>query len=66
MTCSPCSVRASERRAGAAERSEPRQRLFLGVVAVGFVILLWMRGLGRFLVPLLVIGGVVYAVHRFV
>ena len=27
---------------------------FLGVVAVGFAILLWMRGLGRFLVPLLV------------
>lgn len=39
---------------------------FLGVVAVGFVILLWMRGLGRFLVPLLVIGGAVYAVYRFV
>lgn len=39
---------------------------FLGVVAVGFVILLWMRGLGRFLVPVLVIGGVVYAVYRFV
>ena len=39
---------------------------FLGVVAVAFVILLWMRGLGRFLVPLLVIGGVVYAVYRFV
>jgi len=39
---------------------------FLGVVFVGFVILLWMRGLGRLLIPLLLIGGLAYALYRFV
>lgn len=39
---------------------------FLGVVFVGFLILLWMRGLGRLMIPLLLIGAVCYALYRFV
>jgi hypothetical protein len=39
---------------------------FLGAVFVGFVVLLWLRGLGRLMVPALLIGGVVFGVYRFV
>lgn len=54
---------------GAPDRP-PRSALgstyFLGAVFVGFVILLWMRGLGRLLVPVILFGAVAYGVYRFV
>lgn len=50
--------------------ASPGQRLaatwFLGCVAFAVVVFLWLRGAGRLLVPLLLIGGVAYAVNWFV
>jgi hypothetical protein len=50
--------------------SPPPQRIaatyfvgFLFVLLVGF---LWLRGAGRMLLPLLLIGGLAYGVHRVV
>lgn len=39
---------------------------FLGAVFVAFVVLLWLRGLGRLIVPALLVGGVAFGVYRFV
>lgn len=39
---------------------------FLGCIAFAVVVFLWLRGAGRLLVPLLLLGGVAYAVHWFV
>jgi hypothetical protein len=39
---------------------------FLGVCAVVFVILLWLRGAGRFLLPLLAVGLIAVLVTRIV
>lgn len=38
----------------------------LGIVLVGVVIALWLRGLGRVLIPVLLLGGVAYVLHRVV
>ena len=37
---------------------------FLGFVFTGLGILLWLRGLGRLLLPLFLIGAAVYGVRR--
>jgi len=39
---------------------------FLGVVCAAFAVLLWLRGLGRVLIPVALIGLVVFGVYRFV
>ncbi len=39
---------------------------FLGFLFIAFLVFAWMRGAGRFLIPLLLIGLVGYAVVRFV
>jgi hypothetical protein len=39
---------------------------FLGFIFFAFLVLLWMRGLGRLLIPAILIGGVIYGVCRFV
>jgi hypothetical protein len=39
---------------------------FLGFAFAAFAVLLWLRGMGRLLVPALLIGLVVYGVYRFV
>ena len=48
----------------------PGQRMaagwFLGCIAFAVVVFLWFLGAGRLLVPLLLLGGVAYAVHWFV
>jgi len=48
----------------------PAQRMaagwFLGCVGFALLVFLWLRGAGRLLVPLLLLGGAVYAVHWFV
>ena len=38
---------------------------FLGAVFVAVVMVLWLRGLGRLVVPALLVGVVVYGVYRF-
>jgi hypothetical protein len=38
----------------------------LGIVFVGLVIALWLRGLGRVLIPVLLLGAVAYGLHRLV
>jgi len=38
---------------------------FLGAVAVAFLVLLWLRGAGRLLLPVLLIAGVGWAITRF-
>jgi hypothetical protein len=39
---------------------------FLGCVLFAAVVFAWLRGAGRVLVPLLLVGGLVYAAHWFV
>lgn len=39
---------------------------FLGVMLVALVIVAWLRGAGRFVVPLVLAGLVGYAIVRFV
>lgn len=38
---------------------------FLGFVFVAFVVFAWLRGAGRLLIPLLLIGAVGYGIARF-
>lgn len=48
---------------------EPRKLAaswFLGCVVVAFAVLLWLRGLGRILLPMLFFAAIGYAVWRFV
>ncbi|MFK7739909.1 MAG: hypothetical protein AB8H80_06260 [Planctomycetota bacterium] len=39
---------------------------FLGFFALVFLLLLWLRGAGRFLIPLLLVGAVVYGIFAFI
>lgn len=39
---------------------------FLGAFAVAVCALLWLRGLGRMMIPLLLIVAVVYGLRRFI
>ena len=39
---------------------------FLGFIFCAFLCLLWLRGLGRLLIPAILIGLVLYGVYRFV
>lgn len=39
---------------------------FLGFVFFALAVALWLRGLGRLLLPLLLVGGVAYVVVRVV
>ena len=39
---------------------------FLGAISAAFAVLLWLRGLGRVLIPVALIGLVVFGVYRFV
>ncbi|MBM4063196.1 MAG: hypothetical protein FJ265_19180 [Planctomycetes bacterium] len=39
---------------------------FLGFVFLALAVALWLRGLGRLLLPLLLVGGVAYVVVRVV
>jgi predicted PurR-regulated permease PerM len=39
---------------------------FLGCIVVAFFVLAWLRGAGRFLIPLLLIGAIAYGLRRFV
>ncbi len=39
---------------------------FLGFVFAAFAVLLWLRGMGRLLIPALLLGLVGYGVYRFV
>lgn len=52
------------------ERLRNAQRMaagwFLGCIVVAFFVLAWLRGAGRFLIPLLVIGAIAYGLRRFV
>lgn len=38
---------------------------FLGFVFLAFVALLWLRGAARFILPALLVGGLMYAANRF-
>jgi hypothetical protein len=38
---------------------------FLGAMLTVFVVFAWLRGLGRIVIPLLVLGAIGYAVARF-
>ncbi|MBL8755854.1 MAG: hypothetical protein JNK15_21335 [Planctomycetes bacterium] len=38
----------------------------LGIVFVGLVVALWLRGLGRVLIPVLLLGAAAYGLHRLV
>lgn len=48
----------------------PGQRMaagwFLGCIAFAMAVFLWLRGAGRMLGPLLLLGALAYAVHWFV
>ncbi|MCK5944936.1 MAG: hypothetical protein KAI24_23310 [Planctomycetes bacterium] len=51
-------------------KPSPGRRLgsayFLGIVFAAFAILLWLRGMGRLLIPAILIGLVCYGIYRFV
>ena len=50
--------------------SEPRSRLasgyFLGFIFFLLAMLLWLRGMGRLLLPAAMLGLVGYGIHRFI
>lgn len=38
----------------------------LGFLFFGLAMLLWLRGLGRLILPALIIGAIAYGIHRFI
>lgn len=50
----------------AARSSRLGSAWFLGAVFCAFLVFAWLRGAGRLLIPLLLLGGLAWFVHRLV